>query len=177
MHAFDRFRHVLRPAERRIASEFLSACGFSGPELALLLRRGRLRRVTPGELLTRIGSHRRELTLVFDGSLRASRADGTSELLNASQGACEILGELSVFGDRTYQVADVVALTSATTFVLPGSCREEFERSAPTLMALVETARLPRRESLEESQRASREKSYQGYLAFQEAWARVVADR
>jgi len=124
-------------------------------------------------MLARIGSHERTLTLVFDGSVRATRADGTTSLLSAAPGGCEILGELSVFGDRPYQVADVVAVTEVVALILPGSVRRELESDAPTLMAKVDLARSPRRASLDEAQRASREKSYQGYLAFQQALERT----
>lgn len=172
MSILDSLRRFSRPLDRR-AVDLLASCGFEGGELELLRRCGRLRRFAPGEMLTRIGSHDRALTLVLDGSVRATLADGASSLLSAVPGGCEILGELSVFGDRPYQVADVVAVTDVVALVLPGSVRSKLESAAPTLMEKVELARSPRRAGLDEAQRASREKSYQGYLAFQQALERT----
>jgi CRP-like cAMP-binding protein len=155
----------------------LAGVGFSGEELELLTSCGILRSYRSGEHLTRIGSHRRMLLILISGSVRGSRVDGDSSVVEVTPGGFEVIGELSMFGDRHYQVADVVALGDVTAIAVPFPFRDRLIASAPLVMQKVEAARAPRRRSLEESTARTRAKAYEGYLAFKEALDRRDATR
>jgi CRP-like cAMP-binding protein len=175
MALFRQKIHQLRG--RSEVRRLLAEVGFSGGELDLLTGCGVLRSFRAGEFLTRVGSHQRILLLMLSGSARGSRVDGDSSLITVTPGEFEIVGELSMFGDRHYQVADVVALGDVTAVAIPFTFRDRLTASAPLVMQRVEAARAPRRQSIEESTLRSRAKAYEGYLAFKEALTRLDAAR
>jgi hypothetical protein len=147
---------ALRPD--RDVRDLLERAGFTGAELELLARHGRVLCFPEGASLTRVGGFERRLLLLLDGTVRASRLDGEGAVLDGSFAEPEIIGEISVFGSRHYQVADVVATSDVvTTVVFPLSSCRMLEAGAPRLMELVSERSAPRLRSLEaaaESRRA-----------------------
>lgn len=163
---------LLQVSRRDRVRQRLENAGFAGEELQLLVRHGRLRSFSAGEFLSRIGGHERGLFLVTGGSMRGSRVDGDSSLITVEPGFFDVIGELSMFGDRHYRVADVIALTEVSAVEFPYETRTLLESAAPRLMEKVESSRSPRRESLAESTYHNRLKAYQGFLEFKNALER-----
>ena len=136
---------VLRPDHR--VRTMLERAGFTGAELDLLARHGRIVSFSEGAPLARIGGHERRLLLLLEGSARATRADGDGSLLEGSFTNPDIVGEISVFGSRHYQVADVLAVTQVIAIEFPLSSGQLLSSSAPRLASLEAAAQARRAES------------------------------
>ncbi len=153
--------------------DVLERAGFTGPELDLLARHGRRVRFATGEHLTRVGGFERRLLLLLDGSVHAHRLDGDGARLTGSFTEPEIVGEISIFGPRHYQVADVVALTEVSAIAFLSSSRPVLEAGAPRLMSLIAERSAPRLRSLEAAAESRRAESRERLGVYFEALDRV----
>lgn len=151
----------------------LEQAGFTGPELELLTRHGRLVRFSAGDPVTKVGGHERRLLLLLEGTVDARRLDGDGARLEASYAEPEIIGEISMFGTRHYNVADVTAVTAVVAVGFPMAARSVLEAGAPRLMGIVAVRSAPRVESLTAATLAHRAEVQRRLALYQQTLARV----
>lgn len=105
----------------------------SEQELGLFNRAGERRDVLPGEVIFRRGELGRSMFIVESGQIQLEFGDGMPDKLI---GPREFFGELVLFIGSHARVANAVALTPATLYIVDHDTFERLIESEPRLLAL-----------------------------------------
>ncbi|MGA7096810.1 MAG: cyclic nucleotide-binding domain-containing protein, partial [Acidimicrobiia bacterium] len=77
----------------------------------------------PGELIIEEGSHSEDMFVVVDGELRVTKAGSDREVVLATLGPGEVVGEIALL-DRAPRTASVTTATEATVIRIPAAAFE-----------------------------------------------------
>jgi CRP-like cAMP-binding protein len=117
---------IFRRAE---PASHLRVAGFDDAELAALTGRNTVIDLAEGTFLCRQGRTGTELFVLLEGSAVVSRNGETVSTVSVG----DVVGEMSLLGDRVFRNADVVATTPLTVAVVSSKEWRSAVRQTPSL--------------------------------------------
>lgn len=144
-------------------------------EVLALSKAASLATLQPGTRLASIGAPGSVVSLVVSGSVAVRRSRQDPQLVEASLTNPVLIGELSAFGSRLFQIADVEVAAPASVLRIDASRLRALLSHTPMFATWLENQRLSREELLQTEYAEELHQRHAAYLCYLDALERVHA--